>query len=80
MDRGLLRPFARVHFQHVIPRLGRLISGHHRAYTYLPVSVDHFLTPEEFSATLDAAGFDVTLVRRLMGGTVALHVAEKREA
>ncbi len=80
MDRGLLRPLARVHFQHVIPRLGRLISGHRSAYTYLPVSVDHFLTPEEFSEALDAADFDVTLVRRLMFGTVALHVAEKREA
>ncbi len=80
MDRGLLRPFARAHFQHVIPRLGRLISGHRSAYTYLPVSVDHFLTPAEFSAVLDGAGFEVTQLRRLMFGTVVLHVAEKREA
>jgi demethylmenaquinone methyltransferase/2-methoxy-6-polyprenyl-1,4-benzoquinol methylase len=80
MDRGLLRPFARVHFQHIIPRLGRLISGHRSAYTYLPVSVDHFLTPEEFSAALERNGFTVAHVRRLMFGTVALHIAEKPEA
>lgn len=80
MDRGLLRPFARIHFQHVIPRLGRLISGHRSAYTYLPVSVDHFLTPEELSAALERTGFTVTHVRRLMFGTVALHIAEKPEA
>lgn len=79
LEGGAIRPFARVHFQHVIPRVGRLISGHRSAYTYLPVSVDHFLTPAEFSDRLWHAGFEVTQVRRLMFGTVALHVAEKRE-
>lgn len=77
MDLGLLRPFARVHFNHIVPRLGRLISGHRSAYAYLPVSVDHFLTPREFTARLRAAGFEVTEVRRLMFGTVAMHVAAK---
>lgn len=79
MDGGLLRPFARVHFNQVVPRLGRLISGHRSAYTYLPVSVDHFLTPREFTARLRAAGFEVAQVRRLMFGTVAMHVARKPE-
>jgi demethylmenaquinone methyltransferase/2-methoxy-6-polyprenyl-1,4-benzoquinol methylase len=79
MDGGLLRPFARVHFNQVVPRLGRLISGHRSAYTYLPVSIDHFLTPREFTARLRAAGFEVTQVRRLMFGTVAMHVARKPE-
>lgn len=77
MDAGLLRPFARVHFNQVVPRLGRLISGHRSAYAYLPVSVDRFLTPREFTARLRAAGFEVTRVRRLMFGTVAMHVAVK---
>ena len=77
MDTGLLRPFARVHFNQVVPRLGRLISGHRSAYAYLPVSVDHVLTPREFTARLRTAGFEVTQVRRLMFGTVAMHVAEK---
>jgi demethylmenaquinone methyltransferase/2-methoxy-6-polyprenyl-1,4-benzoquinol methylase len=77
MARGALRPFARVHFQRVIPLMGRLVSGHASAYRYLPVSVDHFLTPEEFSARLAAAGFEVRQARTLMFGTVALHVAVK---
>ena len=77
MDRGWLRPFARVHFNQVVPRLGRLISGHRSAYTYLPVSVDHFLTPREFTARLRAAGFEVAQVRRLMFGTVAMHIGVK---
>ena len=78
MDAGPLRPFARVHFNRVVPRLGRAISGHRSAYAYLPVSVDHFLTPREFTARLRAAGFEVTRVRRLMFGTVVMHVATKR--
>jgi demethylmenaquinone methyltransferase / 2-methoxy-6-polyprenyl-1,4-benzoquinol methylase len=78
MERGPLRPFARVHFTQVVPRLGRLISGHRTAYTYLPVSVDHFLTPREFTARLRDHGFDVTQVRMLMFHTVAMHVAVKR--
>jgi demethylmenaquinone methyltransferase/2-methoxy-6-polyprenyl-1,4-benzoquinol methylase len=79
MERGLLRPGARVHFQHVIPRVGRLVSGHSSAYRYLPVSVDHFLTPDELSARLRMAGFEVRRVRTFMFGTVALHVAEKAD-
>jgi demethylmenaquinone methyltransferase/2-methoxy-6-polyprenyl-1,4-benzoquinol methylase len=77
MDGGWLRPFARVHFQHVVPLLGRAIAGHAEAYRYLPTSVDHFLTPDEFTQRLRAAGFRVREVRLLMLHTVALHVAEK---
>ncbi len=77
MDSGFLRPFARFHFQQIVPRLGRLISGHRSAYTYLPLSVDHFLTPREFTAHLVGLGFEVTEVRMLMFGTVAMHIARK---
>ena len=77
MEAGFLRPFARFHFNQVVPRLGRVISGHGSAYTYLPVSVDHFLTPRELTGRLRDHGFEVTQVRLLMFQTVALHVAVK---
>jgi demethylmenaquinone methyltransferase/2-methoxy-6-polyprenyl-1,4-benzoquinol methylase len=77
MKPGPLRPLARLHFTHVVPVMGRLISGHRSAYRYLPVSVDHFDAPEEFTARLERAGFEVTQVRSLMLGTIALHVARK---
>ena len=80
MKAGVLRPFARFHFTRVVPVMGRLISGHRSAYKYLPVSVDHFDTPEEFTARLTRAGFEVRTVRSLMLGTIALHVAEKPSA
>ncbi len=77
MKGGPLRPFAQFHFKRVVPVVGGLISGHGTAYRYLPISVDHFDTPEEFTARLTRAGFNVTRVRSLMLGTIALHVAEK---
>lgn len=77
MKGGPLRPFAQFHFKRVVPVVGGLISGHGTAYKYLPISVDHFDTPEEFTARLTRAGFRVTHVRSLMLGTIAMHVAEK---
>lgn len=78
IEGGLLRPFARFHFKQVVPRLGRLISGHGSAYQYLPVSVDHFLAPRELTAKLRDHGFEVTQVQMLMFRTVALHVATRQ--
>lgn len=72
-----LRPAIRVHFRHVVPALGRLVSGHASAYRYLPVSVDHFLEPPELTRKLRGAGFAVRHVELFMLDTVALHVAEK---
>ena len=79
MEPGLLRPFARMHFRHIVPRIGRVLTGHSTAYRYLPVSVDHFLSPRELTEALRETGFIVTQVRMLMFQTVALHVALKPE-
>jgi demethylmenaquinone methyltransferase/2-methoxy-6-polyprenyl-1,4-benzoquinol methylase len=72
-----LRPAIRLHFARVVPLLGRAVSGHTSAYRYLPVSVDHFLTPPELTQRLLGVGFAIRRVERFMLGTVALHVAER---
>ena len=77
MESGPLLPLIRLHLGRLAPLLGRLVSGHASAYQYLPVSVDHFLSPSEFSQALRRAGFRVSSVRMLMLGAVALHVAVK---
>jgi demethylmenaquinone methyltransferase/2-methoxy-6-polyprenyl-1,4-benzoquinol methylase len=77
LGKSLLRPAIRLHFARVVPLLGRLVSGHASAYRYLPVSVDHFLTPPELTRRLWHSGFEVRRVERFMLGTVALHVAER---
>ena len=45
------------YFKNILPLVGRLISKDHRAYTYLPESVDEFPNGKDFTAILDAVGF-----------------------
>ncbi len=75
IEGGLLAPFKRFHLARVVPLLGRLFGGHSDAYSYLPVSAEHFMSVDELSARLAAAGFEVERVRTFGVGTVALHVA-----
>jgi demethylmenaquinone methyltransferase / 2-methoxy-6-polyprenyl-1,4-benzoquinol methylase len=44
------------YFRHVLPRIGRWISGHATAYAYLPASVDAF-EPRAFMELLHECGF-----------------------
>ena len=45
------------YFQSVLPLLGRLISGHKHAYTYLPKSVKIFAERQDFVKMLSDVGF-----------------------
>lgn len=74
---ALVRLGYHTYFHHVLPFMGRLVSGHKTAYTYLPESVKHFPVQEALAARMRAAGFaavewsDVTL------GVAAIHVGER---
>jgi demethylmenaquinone methyltransferase / 2-methoxy-6-polyprenyl-1,4-benzoquinol methylase len=58
----------RWYFRHVLPVIGRLVSGHGVAYSYLPASVSTFPPPEVFSGMLRDAGFvDVRAVPLTLG-------------
>ncbi len=65
------------YFRHVLPRIGRAVSGHGSAYTYLPASVSAFATPDEFAAMLRAAGFLQVAVHPLTFGAVSLFTARR---
>ena len=65
------------YFTHVLPRLGRLISGHGAAYSYLPASVGTFPPPAEFMAVLKSAGFVNVRASPLTLGIVYLYVGQK---
>jgi demethylmenaquinone methyltransferase/2-methoxy-6-polyprenyl-1,4-benzoquinol methylase len=67
-------PFFRLYFHRIVPLLGRIISGHGEAYRYLPNSAEEFLTPEELQAEMESAGLRQVHYRRLMLGTLAIHV------
>ena len=66
-------PLFRAYFHHVVPRVGALVSGDSEAYTYLPQSVDRFLTPPGLCALMEAVGLRGVKYRRLGLGTVTIH-------
>ena len=77
MQPSLFSPIIRMHFNHIVPFIGKIISRHNTAYEYLPVSVDQFETKEELCVRLDRAGFNINVVRSLMFRTITLLVATK---
>jgi len=73
-----IKPLYLWYFTHVLPRIGRAISGHGAAYSYLPASVGTFAPPAEFAATLRAAGFSDVRADPLTFGIVYLYTAVRR--
>jgi demethylmenaquinone methyltransferase / 2-methoxy-6-polyprenyl-1,4-benzoquinol methylase len=61
------------YFLKVLPAVGRLVSKHGSAYTYLPESVLQFPEPAELARRLEAAGFAEVGWETLSGGIAALH-------
>lgn len=64
-------PF-RFYFRHVLPRVGRWLSGDDDAYAYLPRSVGSFVTRDEFGVLLARVGFEAPRWRELSGGIATL--------
>jgi demethylmenaquinone methyltransferase / 2-methoxy-6-polyprenyl-1,4-benzoquinol methylase len=65
------------YFRYVLPVVGRLISGHPTAYSYLPSSVAVFQKPEELRGLMTGTGFTGCDYRLLTGGIAAIHWGTK---
>jgi demethylmenaquinone methyltransferase/2-methoxy-6-polyprenyl-1,4-benzoquinol methylase len=68
------------YFQRVLPRIGRLVSRHGGAYSYLPASVGAFPWGQAFADRLLAAGLIDTASRPLTLGVVYLYSARAPDA
>ncbi|HEY7686978.1 MAG TPA: ubiquinone/menaquinone biosynthesis methyltransferase [Gemmatimonadales bacterium] len=68
-----LRAVYLFYFRRVLPVVGRVVSKHTDAYTYLPESVLAFPDPDAFAARFTAAGFRDVRYDVLAGGICALH-------
>jgi demethylmenaquinone methyltransferase / 2-methoxy-6-polyprenyl-1,4-benzoquinol methylase len=66
-------PLFRFYFHRVVPRVGQLVGGDREAYTYLPQSVDRFLTPAQLAGLMERVGLRGNTWRRLGMGTVTVH-------
>jgi demethylmenaquinone methyltransferase / 2-methoxy-6-polyprenyl-1,4-benzoquinol methylase len=65
------------YFLRLLPLVGRLVSKHASAYSYLPESVLQFPEPPELARRMEAAGFRDVAWRTLSGGIAALHWGER---
>ncbi len=63
-----------LYFHRVVPAIGALVAGDRQAYTYLPQSVDRFLTPGELAQAMEKAGLRDVRWQSFGLRTVALHV------
>ncbi len=72
-----IRTLYLAYFTYLLPLVGRLISRHREAYSYLPASVIEFPVGSAFAAVLTRAGFTSVRYRSLTFGIVYLYLAAK---
>lgn len=67
----------RLYFFRLVPLLGKLITGHREAYTYLPESVIAFPSPPDLQRIMESVGLRDVRYQMAMLGTVAIHWGTK---
>ncbi|HEV8599183.1 MAG TPA: ubiquinone/menaquinone biosynthesis methyltransferase [Gemmatimonadales bacterium] len=69
-----LRGLYLFYFRRLLPLIGRFVSKHRDAYSWLPASVLAFPGPAELADRLRGAGFANVRYELLIGGICAIHV------
>jgi demethylmenaquinone methyltransferase/2-methoxy-6-polyprenyl-1,4-benzoquinol methylase len=75
--RGLARQAYLFYFNRLLPLVGRILSKHSFAYSYLPNSVARFPAAPEFAKMMRRAGFCQVRYRPLTFGITVLYVGDK---
>lgn len=65
------------YFKYVMPAVGRLVSKDHRAYTYLPESVQAFPDGDDFLEIMKRSGYRDTRCIPLTGGIASIYIGRK---
>lgn len=73
----IVRTVYGAYFRHMLPLIGRLVSGHPTAYRYLPASVAAFPDRDALAVRMRQAGFTDVRWRALTLGIAAIHVARR---
>lgn len=61
------------YFHNILPLVGRIVSGHPWAYTYLPESVKDFPGPDDLGALFEDVGYHDVGWKLVSGGIAAIH-------
>ncbi|MFI5210594.1 MAG: class I SAM-dependent methyltransferase, partial [Gemmatimonadales bacterium] len=72
-----LRGLYLFYFRHLLPAIGRLVSKHTSAYSYLPQSVLAFPEPEQLAEMMRLHGFRDVSYRLMLGGICAIHAGTR---
>jgi len=75
---SILKALYRFYFEFLLPKVGRLISKHPSAYTYLPKTVASFPVRKEFSSMMQQAGFIDVTYQEMTFGIVILYTGVKQ--
>ena len=65
------------YFRYLLPLIGRMVSKHRSAYSYLPASVGTFPAAHEFSRMIATTGFSQVRAIPLTFGVVYLYLAQR---
>ncbi len=68
-----VKPMYLFYFKHVLPVIGRVVSKHMTAYSYLPYSVQRFPEDESFLEPFRVSGFRDVRQKRLTGGIATIY-------
>ncbi|MDB1135519.1 class I SAM-dependent methyltransferase [Candidatus Anaplasma sp. TIGMIC] len=66
-----------VYSLHVIPKIGKLVTGDEEAYLYLAESIRAFPSPKEFANEVESANFFSVTHKNVCGGVATLYSAWK---
>lgn len=65
------------YFKYLLPLVGKVVSRHQSAYSYLPASVGTFPPPAEFARSIESHGFVSVRAVPLTAGIVYMYVATR---
>jgi demethylmenaquinone methyltransferase/2-methoxy-6-polyprenyl-1,4-benzoquinol methylase len=74
---AVVRSLYHAYFHRVLPVVGRAVSGHRTAYSYLPASVSNFPAAPGLAERMRGAGLEAVGWKLLTFGIAALHWGER---
>jgi demethylmenaquinone methyltransferase/2-methoxy-6-polyprenyl-1,4-benzoquinol methylase len=72
-----IKQLYKFYFRYILPTLGKMVSKHSSAYTYLPESVNAFPEGKRFCEILQACGYKEPKARPLTFGVTTMYTATK---
>jgi demethylmenaquinone methyltransferase/2-methoxy-6-polyprenyl-1,4-benzoquinol methylase len=77
-NKNILKKLRDVYLHKILPYVGGMISKNLEAYTYLPNSIENFVTIQGMHQELDKAGFDIMYTQSFSMDISTLIIAKKR--